>query len=313
MQSPKVASTQKDEGILDAAKENKKKIIRGCIITFAGACLWGSNATLVKYMLTHYNVDPMWLVCVRELGACWLFLLTAYLTNKQGLISAAHKPKDLGKIFLVGICGILGSNICYVKSIECMGSAPTTILQSISVLMVLAFVCIKYHRSPRAKEIAGVILAFVGTFLLATDGQIGNLNFPAEGLLWGMGTALTAAAFVILPPKLLETYGSFVVNGFAMLGVGAAFTILVQPWNMMPALDGAGWAMVVATVIMGTYGAYALYLYGLKEVGSMRASLLGNGESVMAIITSAIFLQTSFSGAELLGFAMIIVMVFLTA
>ena len=129
-----------------------------------------------------------------------------------------------------------------------MGNAPTTILQSISVLMVLAFVCIKYHRSPRAKEIAGVILAFVGTFLLATDGQIGNLNFPAEGLLWGMGTALTAAAFVILPPKLLETYGSFVVNGFAMLGVGAAFTILVQPWNMMPALDGA-WAGVAGVAV----------------------------------------------------------------
>ena len=45
----------------------------------------------------------------------------------------------------------------------------------------------------------------------------------------------------------------------------------------------------------------------------MRASLLGTVEPVSATVTSALFLGTFFAPTDIIGFAFIIFMVFLTA
>ena len=66
-------------------------------------------------------------------------------------------------------------------------------------------------------------------------------------------------------------------------------------------------------MVVGTFGAYALYLQGVKDAGSMRASLLGTIEPVTATIASIVWLATPFSLAEIVGFLLIIVMVYLTA
>ena len=81
----------------------------------------------------------------------------------------------------------------------------------------------------------------------------------------------------------------------------------------MPALDGVALAVLALCVVVGTFGAYALYLQGVKDAGSMRASLLGTIEPVTATIATVVWLATPFSPAEIVGFALIIVMVYLTA
>ena len=58
--------------------------------------------------------------------------------------------------------------------------------------------------------------------------------------------------------------------------------------------------------------AYMLYMQGVKDIGSVRASLIGTVEPVSATITSAVMLGTVFLPTDLIGFAMIIVMMFLT-
>ena len=72
-------------------------------------------------------------------------------------------------------------------------------------------------------------------------------------------------------------------------------------------------AVLAACVVVGTFGAYALYLQGVKDAGSMRASLLGTIEPVTATIATVVWLGTSFSPAEIVGFVLIIAMVYLTA
>ena len=65
-------------------------------------------------------------------------------------------------------------------------------------------------------------------------------------------------------------------------------------------------------VVIGSVFAYMLYMQGVKDIGSVRASLIGTVEPVSATITSAVMLGTVFLPTDLIGFAMIIVMMFLT-
>ena len=80
----------------------------------------------------------------------------------------------------------------------------------------------------------------------------------------------------------------------------------------MPALDATGIEALAVFVFVGSFLAYMLYMQGVKEIGSVKASLIGTVEPVSATITSAIMLGTVFLPTDIIGFAMIIVMVFLT-
>ncbi|MBS5233357.1 MAG: EamA family transporter [Collinsella sp.] len=77
-------------------------------------------------------------------------------------------------------------------------------------------------------------------------------------------------------------------------------------------LDAAGIEALAVFVVIGSFFAYMLYMQGVKDIGSVRASLIGTVEPVSATITSAVMLGTVFLPTDLIGFVMIIVMMFLT-
>ena len=68
---------------------------------------------------------------------------------------------------------------------------------------------------------------------------------------------------------------------------------------------------MVFTVIGGTFGAYWLYMSGVMRIGAMRATMLGTSEPVLATISAVALTGAVFTPVDLVGFAMILAMVFL--
>ena len=292
---------------------NKKKIYRGMLFVLIGGASWGAFGTAAKYLLDTYHVDPMWLIDIRELCACWLFLGTAFAFDRKNLTTVIRKPKELTKIFVVSLFAILFSQVAYIYAVNATNSGTATIMQSLGMLGVLVFVCVVGKRWPRRREILGIVLALIGTYLLVTGGNPGTLSLPTAGIFWGVMCAFAQAALSILPKPLMEKWGSFTVNGLAFLFSGTLIAVFYQPWNHMPQLDAFGVLLVVIGVLVGTFLAYGLYLQGVKDAGSLRAVLLGTIEPVMATITTVLVLGITFSVADLIGFALILAMVVLTA
>ena len=293
--------------------DNKKKIYRGMLFVLIGGASWGAFGTAAKYLLDTYHVDPMWLIDIRELCACWLFLGTAFAFDRKNLTTVIKQPKELVKIFVVSLFAILFSQVAYIYAVNATNSGTATIMQSLGMLGVLAFVCAVGRRWPRRREILGIVLALIGPYLWVTGGNPGTLNLPTSGVFWGVMCVFAQAALSILPKPLMEKWGSFTVNGLAFLFSGTLIAVFYQPWNHMPQLDAFGVLLVVIGVLVGTFLAYGLYLQGVKDAGSLRAVLLGTIEPVMATITTVLVLGTTFSVADLIGFALILAMVVLTA
>ena len=295
--------------------EQRRRIRRGIVATLVGGTFWGLNGTVSKWLMDTYAIDPLWLVCLRELTACWLFLAAAAATaqGREQLTGVLRSPRGLAQVLGVSLGAILFSQVAYLEAIDWTNSATATIMQSLGMVLVLAYVCVRMRRQPRRRELLGVALALVGTYLVATGGNPGQLNLPPEGLAWGLGCAAAAACLSILPAAPMARWGNFTVNGLAFLVSGVLLSLWYRPWDHMPALDGVAVAVLALCVVVGTFGAYALYLQGVKDAGSMRASLLGTIEPVTATIATVAWLGTSFSPAEAVGFALIIVMVYLTA
>ena len=293
----------------------RRRVRRGIVATLVGGTFWGLNGTVSKWLMDAYAIDPLWLVCLRELAACWLFLGAAAVTarGREQLAGVLRSPRDLLSVVGVSLGAILFSQVAYLEAIDWTNSATATIMQSLGMVLVLGYVCLKMRRRPRRREALGVVLALAGTYLVATGGNPGQLSLPPQGLFWGLACAAAAACLSILPAAPMAKWGNFTVNGLAFLFSGVILSVAYRPWEHMPALDGVAVAVLAACVVVGTFGAYALYLQGVKDAGSMRASLLGTIEPVTATVATVVWLGTSFSPADILGFGLIIAMVYLTA
>ena len=140
---------------------------------------------------------------------------------------------------------------------------------------------------------------------------MGSLAIPPEGFAWGLLSAVALAFYTLLPVRVLGKWGSLLVTGLAMLFGGAAATVAVQPWAMPVQLSGGALVAIVAIVLVGTLGAYMLYLQGVADAGPVKASLLCSVEPVAALVISALWLQAPVSAWDVAGCVAIVAMVVL--
>lgn len=288
-----------------------RDILVGGGLALAGGVLWGVNATVSKILMGSYGADPLWIACVRELLAGVIFLVCSGLFTPDKLMGALKDRGSYPRLLICSLTCVLMVQVSYLKAIDWTNSGTATVLQTLNLLVVLAFVCVMGRRLPGKRESVGVALAFVGTVLIATGGDLTQLSLPLPGLLWGLADAVGTSMMTILPIALMARWGNFTVNGIMFMISGILLLPFVKPWATAPALDWVGVALMAFTVIGGTFGAFWLFLAGTQKCGAMRATMLGTSEPVTATISGVLFAGAVFTPTDLAGFAMIIIMVFL--
>lgn len=300
------------------------KTFKGTFLTLLGACFWGLSGSCIQYLQSAYQIDALFLATIRMLIGGLIFLIPIMLRYKKEFLGLMHSPKDLCRTALFGSAGLMFCQLTYILTIGYTNAGVATVLQMLNVVFVLAIVCIVVHRLPRAMEILGVILALVGTVLIATKGDLGTLNIPLEGLIWGIISAATVTLYVMYPRRLFAKWGSVPVTGVGMFIGGLAALILdiilklvfdasgglVGYVVQIPALGLDGIIALIVIIVFGTCGSFGLFLYGVSIVGGVKGSLLGAAEPICAAVISSIWLGTSFGWADWLGLILMIATTF---
>lgn len=289
-----------------------RKMTLGILAAFAGGTFWGFSGTSASYLFDVCHIETFWLMSVRQVIAGLLFMFVVLRKDRDRLIELWTTPADRKQLILFTIFGLLFNQLCYLSAVRLTNAGTATVFQCLQLVVVMGYACVTAHRLPRTREALGILLALGGTFLIATGGDPSSLSISPMGLLAGLLCAVGGACIAIIPAGILNKYGSSVVTGSAMLSAGIVMSIFTQPWAHMPALGPSGVGALAIFIVVGSFFAYMFYMQGVKEIGSVRASLLGTMEPVSATITSALMLGTVFLPTDLAGFAMIIAMVFLT-
>lgn len=294
-----------------AGREERR--LRGMICTLLGGAFWGFSGTCGQFLFSEYGVDSAWLTAVRLLGAGIVLTCMGILTQRQALIGLLRDKRDRWQLLLFGVCGLLFSQYTYLTAIRYSNAATATVLQYLGPVLIMALVCVRGRRWPTGREGMAIVLALVGTWLLATHGQFGVMQLSREGLFWGLMTAVSLACYTLIPARIIRKWGSLVVSGGGMLTGGVVMLVFGRPWRLYTPLDAPGWLAVCGVVLVGTVLAYTLYLQGVGDVGAVRASMLACDEPVSATVISMLWLKTAFQMIDLLGFACIVTTVFLLA
>lgn len=284
------------------------KNLKGYLITILAAICWGFSGTMGEYLLGDKQLNVYWLTSVRMLSAGALLLL--YIVLRNG-ITSSHKrmvsdKKTILHIIAYGIIGMAFNQISYLQSIHYSNAGTATVLQYSGTILLVVVVCIKLARWPYKTELLAMLLALIGTFVLATHGNLDKLVLTQEALIWGGLSAVGLVTITLIPIPLSKEFGSSLTVGYGLLTGGIfsffAFNILAIPVQ----LDIESLFALAGIVIVGTIMAFNLFLYGVQEIGSIKASLIACLEPVAAIVFSMVLLGTKFVMMDILGSAIIV-------
>ncbi len=286
-------------------------LLRGIICALLGGIFWGFSGNCGEVLMHAFDAPPGWLTPLRMvIGGAFFIILSAFI-DRERLIAAAKDKRMLVMIILFGVFGVMLMQYSYLCAIDYAGAGTALTLEQVNVVFVMAWLCIRERRAPRPRELAGVVLAFTGVVVIATQGDITVLNLPLLGLIWGIASALATAFYNLLPQRPLERYGTCVVNGYGMIFGSMACSALMRPWSYEVHLPVEGWIVFVGLVGIGTIAAYFIYIQGVKDAGPMRASLLACSEPVAGTFIGAVWTGSTITVWDIIGLILIIGMVFL--
>lgn len=283
----------------------------GAVIAIAAAVVWGFSGTCGQYIFETFPVDASHLTSLRMLSAGLILVVIGMAGRKPEMKTIWKDRNSVRDLLIFSVFGIMLCQLSYMKAIQWTNSGTATILQYTGPVMIMVVTCLSEKRLPQRKETLAICMALLGTFLLATHGNIHTMVLTPRGLVWGVLAAVTLAAYTLLPQKLIARYGSIAVTGYGMVLGGVVLSLLTRVWTMDFTPDYRFFLAFGAIVVLGTALSFSMFLKGVSMIGPVKASLIASIEPVAATVFMILWLKVPFQLMDLAGFLCIFVTVFL--
>ena len=276
----------------------------GAFLTAFGGMCWGISGSVGQYLFTSEGMDSRWLVPVRlGLAGIMLLLYCAMRCGKM-TIQPWMTKKDAMDLLIYGLLGVSCCQFFYFLTIQNSNAGTATILQNVSPVLILATECYIAHRKPIKREIASVVLALIGIWLIATHGT-GALEVSSLALVSGILSAVCVTIYNCYPKQLLNKYPITLLQGWAFLLGGIVFSFVFDVFHMHYVPTFTGWLGVAFVVLVGNVLAFTSYMRGVKMIGAEKAILYSFFEPLTAAIITVLFMGTPFTFADFIGFVCI--------
>ena len=181
--------------------------------------------------------------------------------------------------------GFLGVDlVLWTHSIYDVGAGVSTVLGNLQVVFVVFVTWAFFRERPRSGFLAALPVVVLGVVLVAgLLGKAGTGYHPLAGVLYGMGTSVTYAAFLLVLRGSTKT--SSHVAAFAALALGAALGEL----SFAPPLSAFGWLLLTAFASQ-TVG-WLLITWSLPRLPAALSSLLLLFQPAVSLVMAAVVLS----------------------
>lgn len=286
-----------------------KSVKHGIITVLIAGVLWGFSGVCGQYIMQRHSVSPDWLVPYRLVISGAILVLINII--KHGRQTFNIWKTDTPKLLTFAIFGMTLCQYSYFSSVNSSNAGTATVLQQVSIVMIMLYTCLKARKLPSIKENLCLILALAGVFFMATHGNIKSLVISPQGLFWGFCNALAVTLYTLIPAGLIKKYGSSITTGWGMLIGGTLIMVTFQPWNMNIGITPFILEMVAVIIVFGTILPFSMYLKGVVLAGANRAAMLSNMEPLTAALLAVIWLGEHFTPMDILGAVCILSTIFI--
>jgi drug/metabolite transporter (DMT)-like permease len=264
--------------------------------------LWALNLSVTKYILTE-GFLPLPYASVRYGLAGAIFVALTLYAERSLRMQRRHFP------LLALAAGTLYLNqLSFVFALD-LTTASTIglVLGAIPIFAALFGLALGTERpTPRFWVAAGV--SFVGVGLVAL-GSAGETSASLTGILLGLATAATWAAYSVTVAPLMRTYSPSRMSAYVIPAAWVAIALTAIPQNADQdwALGWEIWVLLVFATLGPLVLTNVLWFRSIHRIGANRATLAANLQPFVAAVLAVILLSEPLSLLQIAGGALIAV------
>jgi drug/metabolite transporter (DMT)-like permease len=275
----------------------------------AGAALWGFDGALRQPLVaTPARWSPYTIVFYEHI--ILVAMVAPFLIRHR---QSLRRLDAGGWLAALGVAwgGSALATLAFTAAFEYGNPDVVVLLQKTQPLWAIAAAAIVMHERPRWSLAWVVIPALVGTYLLSfgtmspseaftgAQGRAALLALVAAAL-WGAATAFGRRTLVAIEPRMVTALRFTLA--LPLLAVIAVIEGAVAPPASAHPSD---WPRLVALALIPGLIALLLYYRGLEKVPASVATFAELAFPATALIVNYIFLGSTISGMQLLGFAIL--------
>lgn len=265
------------------------------LVILATAC-WSTGGVFITWIVRGSAISAVGLAFWRDLTTFSVLFLAIFVTRRDLL---RVKRRDLPWLIGMGIISIGIFHALWVTTVLMNGLAIATVIQCNAPIFVTIVARLIWGESLSAAKIGAILLAVVGTILIAGINLFGGMQLTLTGLLVGLASAIAYGSVSLFGKKLTGDYSLWTILTYAF-GFGALTLLPFQfgrpQVDLIPVFGS-----LTGLVLLSTIGGYAFYTIGLKHLPASVASISSTTEVPFAAVVSYIALGERLDGWQILG------------
>lgn len=280
---------------------NLPKADIACLIV---VLIWGSNISVVKDGVSQ--MDPFCFNSLR-MALASLVLLSIVLFHER------HRLPSLSSLKSLVLPGILGNTLYqmfFIVGISQTKAGNAALLISTTTMFTALFSRLAGHESLSLSRMAGMSVCMAGVAVVILD-KPGS--FLQSGSLRGdiliLCSSVCWAIYTVRSKSIMRAYSSLSFAAVT-LSIGAAGFILlsarrllIQDWNAVPS---SAYVEMAYSALFGLSGAYLLFFFAVRHLGSTRTSLYTNLVPFAGLLFAGLFLGEAVTVVQIGGGLLIV-------
>ncbi|XIF20358.1 MAG: EamA family transporter [Acetilactobacillus jinshanensis] len=270
--------------------------------------MFGISTTVLQFVSQGETIPAPWFLSVRTLFAGIILLVISAFIYGKHIFDIFKTVRGVISLVAYAVLGLGANLLTFYFSVQYGNSAMSAILQYLAPLFVVIGMIVFQHKRPLWSDLLVFVIAIVGVTFALTKGDFSKLSIPMVSLIWGIGSGLTQALYIVLPrPLVKKHYPPMLILGWGAFIAGILFNLNRPVWVGVPKINMALILSVGCMILIGTVIPFIIVLHSSKFASSEVISLVDATEPIVTFILSIIFFNLQVNAIELVGAAMVIV------
>ncbi len=271
------------------------------LLLVLAAFFWGSSWVVVKFLTA--DVDPILIATGRFMLVSLMFLPVAFWLHMKG---ERLERKDLGMLTLLGIFGVALLYILQYSGVNLTTAINASLMTTFNPAVTLLLSSFFLKERVDARKIAAIFIAFLGAFLVITNGDInfGTKMNDIAGSLLSLASTCCWAVYTVMSKKAVSKHSAiFLVVYASIFGTLLLLPIafLTSPLSKFLSLSLQSWAGFLYLAVTCTVFAYFAWSYSLERIDASQAAIFIYLVPLSSIILSYIFRGENLAPYSALG------------
>jgi drug/metabolite transporter (DMT)-like permease len=264
--------------------------------------LWALNLSVTRYILTH-GFLPLSYATVRYGLAGLIFVALTLAAERTLRVERRHVP-----LLALAAVTLWLNQLSFVFALDVTtASTIGLVLGAIPIFAALFGLALGTER-PTTRFWVAAAVSFVGVGLVAA-GSGGELSSDLWGILLGLSTAATWAAYSVTVAPLMRTYSPSRMSAVVIPATWVALLLsgLPQTADQDWELGWEIWPLMIFATLGPLVLTNVLWFRSIHRIGANKATLAANLQPFVAAVLAVLLLSESITMLQILGGVLIAV------